>query len=385
MLKELGKRYIWTSLALLIFLLVINRASYYGIYVEMILVFSFYYFYRTNITSKLFDFWAMVFIFYLIIGIIHLNNPKDILFDSFHLLPIPVVVLSSQAFRRDYLSNQFQGLRRLLPFFILLYFLIFNYMGYNWRGSEDLRFDYDQTSHMSLNAPLRPLFLIIPFLCIQKFKGNKIQKICLVIGALAFLHLGFITSTKSWSIGVMTVISLRLILNRHGKSQLNYIVLLSLISLIAIYIVNEYLFVFIDRFFNKFDFDDSSNTSRWDEGISYLKQCNGLQLLFGKGFGGLKIFHERQSYIGGATMLHMGWCYLIMKGGILLLLIIYYPLFYIIVKDYQERNYEYVIWAIYMLFADQMHTTFSDINIIYWFIVYLRFYHRSRLPNYVKT
>lgn len=382
---KLSKKYIITATSLLIFLVVISRASYLSIYVEILLLFSFCYFYKPETNKKTFDIWVVYGLIYIFIGMVNTNDPQMILNDAIHILPFAALVFTSPQFRRDYFSNQYKGIKRLLPFGVILYILIFEYMQYNWLGSEKGRFTRDESIHLVLDAPLKPLMFIPPLLCIQNLKTTKVENICLILGTIAFMHLGYITSTKSWFLGVTYILMLRLAINRGGKSQLKYLVFVIILGISLYYIVNEYMLNLSDNFIDKFDVDNASNTSRWDEGMGYLRQCNGWQLLFGKGFGGMKIFYAGQSHIGGEYMLHMGWCYLILKGGIFLMCIIYFPLLYIIVKDYQQHNYEYVLLALYILFTDQMHTTFTSINIIYWALIYLRFYHRSTLPNYTKT
>lgn len=377
--SKVFNKYTITAFALLVYLFVISRASYLSTYVQLILVATFCYYYRPKISSRA-AIWFALGIFYLMEGLLNGNNSLEIFSDAVHLMPIAAIITMSPAFKQDYLQNQFAGTRQLLPFCLVAYYVIFTYMSYEWMGSTEGRFVYDQDVHLSLNAPTVPLFIVFPLLCISGFKGNTLEKVCLILGALAIIHFGFITSTKSKVLGIFMILILRIFFSRGSKSRITYLLTLTIISYLVLNFVTEQMGYLTESFMGKFELNDDSNTSRWDEGMTYLSQCNSWQLLFGKGFGGIKTFHG-ESYIGGLTMLHMGWCYLIMKGGILLLCIIYFPLFYIILKDFNERNYAYVIFAIFILFTDQMHTTFTGLNISYWILVYLRFYNRKACPD----
>ena len=379
----LFSKYGLTASALLIYLLIINRASYLSVYVQLLLMFFFWMVYKprfSNRTGK----WVALALFLFVEGLFNGNRLSDMLVDAVYLLPLAAVVVSSPRFREDYLHNQFAGLRRLLPFCLIAYYLIFTFMDYSWLGSQaGARFDYNQDTHLLLNAPLTPLLLIAPLLCISNFKGGWLQKVCLILGAVAICHFGFITLTKSTALGILIILGLRLVFNSSAKARIGYLVGLVVLSFAVVYVLNNYLYGMTDLFLEKFDMDNDSNTSRWEEGMTYLSQCNLWQILFGKGFGGLKTFYAGQDFIGGEAMLHMGWCYLIMKGGIMLLFIIYFPLLYIIFKDFKQKNYAYVIYAIYFLIVDQMHTTFVSLPMVYWIFVYLRYYDRRKYSEYI--
>lgn len=111
---------------------------------------------------------------------------------------------------------------------------------------------------------------------------------------------------------------------------------------------------------------------------AYLRQCNILQLLIGKGWGGLKTFHGEE-FVGGESMIHIGIVHLMLKGGIVLVLLIYYPLLYIIVKDASPKKYPYVILAVWLISKDAGHEIWQDFltTQIYWLLVYYRFYRRD--------
>lgn len=379
-----NKRYSLACLVFFIYLLVINRASYLSIYVECIFIISFWVIYKplscSTYNGRLRIFVLLSFL-YFVLGIAHGNQFDYMLTDFMHITPISILILGAPKFKKDFIDNQLEGYKRIMPILVIFYFLIFYYMGYSWVGSTDARFAYNQDSKLSLFAPLTPLAFFVFVLAYNKIKANKIVMISLVIGILANLHIGFTTQTKTAFLGPIIILVLKLFINDSFKTKLKYIIIFLVAYWGIIYFINNYmpeLSYLTDAFSDKFDTSNDSNTSRMDETLEYLSKCNVLQILLGKGFGGEKIFNG-EDFIGGVNMLHMGWGFLMMKGGVLLLIMIYYPLLWIIYHDLKSKHYIFTIIAIYFLIKDQMHTNFTSWSgvFLYWFLVYTRYYYRN--------
>lgn len=369
--------YVIFSIILIVYIVVQTRSSYLGPYVTMILWMVAPAIYKLR-TNKTFTIWVGIMFFYWLIGLINMNPSNYVIQDMVAFFPFVLLLSTNMQFRGDYLRNQAFGFRRLLPIYAILYLVILNYMGFNVYGSDVSRFDYNQDVHLVLTAPLAPLLFVRYLICYNVEKKNLWHTGWLVVCILFFFHFAIITATKSILMPILVVLVLKLILNQNITSRLKYGISILIVASFVTYFAQDYFNESLFRFMEKFEVKDDSNTSRLDESIQYLSQCNTFQLLFGKGFGGLKTFHG-ESFIGGESMIHLGFCYLIMKGGILLLGLMYFPLLAIIIKDIRSGRYEYALIAFCLLMQDLGHQfwqSFLTVS-VYWLLVYYRFYNRN--------
>lgn len=365
------------AIVLFIYVVVQTRSSYMAPYVTLILWFAITVIYGLH-SNRVFWRWLAIIAFYGIIGLLN-NNSTDYIFqDIVAFCPFVLLIASNVRFRSNFLRDDLSGLRRIVPFAVLLYVLIFIYMGFSVFGSEVSRFDYDQDVHLILSAPLAPLFFVRYLLCYDSRNETWWQRFWLIIAILLFFHFAIITATKSAVFPILAVLALRVILSKGMKTRSKYVFMLLIMGLVLYFVSGNLFNDSLSRFYAKFDIGDDSNTSRLQESILYFRQCNVLQVLFGKGFGGIKTFHG-ESFIGGLSMLHLGIGHLFMKGGLLLVLLVYFPLVYIIFKDTFSRRYEYVLIAICLLMQDLGHEIWQNFPTVsvYWLLVYYRFYSRT--------
>jgi hypothetical protein len=312
-----------------------------------------------------------------VLGIFNGNKFEYIFTDFINFTPLVFLVLDNNNFKNKFLSNNLEGLNKLLPFLIITSISIFIYMGYDLTSTLIARFAYDSDSKLSLFAPLTPIFFIPFLICFDKTLYNRLF---VYIGAVLILLMGFITQTKTVFIPTILAFLLRIFFGGGLSSKLKYIFFLLLISGLLISLAYEYMPETIISFTDKFNSTNDSNIDRIDESWNYLKQCNILQLFFGKGYGGVKIFNN-EDFIGGINMIHFGIVHLIMKGGIILFLLMYLPLFYIIINDFIGRQYAYVSMAFVFMSMDLGHTQWISLTsmLMYWTLVYFRFYKKLKL------
>lgn len=385
-----NSRYRYRLFAIVIFAytLIQTRSSYMAPIVTMIfmLVVS-RFFYKTSYNNTFINL-LMPFGLFLLIGLVNHNPTNSIILDIVAMFPFVLVIADNQYFRHDFLKNKLSGLTRLTPISALLYCFIFSYMDYSVWGTTDIRFDYDRSTHLLLGAPLAPMFFVPLLLCYSNKKYNNRELISLIISVFLFFHFAIITSTKSVIVPILAVIIVRILLGMGSKqvSIKNAVIWISAF-LLARYLINNYFMGFMDNLWLKFDEDNESNTNRIEEAQLYLSQCDYIQWIFGKGWGGLKTFHGEWDYIGGESMMHLGVVYLIMKGGLLLFALIYYPLIYIMIKDTKDKKYAYVLIAVFIIAKDLGHEIWQEFTFtqIYWLLVYYRFYKRKTHNAYLAN
>lgn len=378
-------RYIIFTVVLFLYILVQTRSSYMAPVVNIIFMIIASRFYKVR-GNNIFARWMVVFFCILIIGMLNFNSMENMRQDIACMFPFVLLFANNLHFRNDYLRNGLEGLRKLTPISAVLYCAIFSYMEFSFWGSTETRFFYNEDVHMRLTSPLSPLFYIPLLLCYSKSKYTKLDMVGLIACLLMFLHFSLITSTKSLIIPIVVVVICRMIFSENSKSKYKYIVIVTIIMYFLYSFVQDYFGYFLDLLLGKFDEEDLSNQNRMDETYAYLSQCNILQLLIGKGWGGLKTFHGEE-FVGGESMIHIGIAHLMLKGGIILVLLIYYPLISIIIKDASKKKYPYVMIAAWLISKDIGHEIWQTFLMtqIYWLLVYYRFYRRNIHDVYLDS
>lgn len=369
-------RYLITSIVLLLYLIIINRASYLSSLVNFILIAALLLIYKIRIT-KISILFAFVSLFYLIIGVLNNNNLEYIFTDFLCFMPFVFLFVENKSFKSKFIDNEMAGLNRILPYLLIASLGLFIYMGYDLTSTLVTRFAYNQESKLNLFAPLTPIFFIPFLLCYSKTQYNRIF---VNLGAFFILTMGFITQTKTIFIPVILAFILRIVFGRNAGDKVKYFLFFVILGILAGFLLNRFMPESFVNFTEKFNSSDGSNMDRINESLEYLKKCNFYELILGKGFGGTKVFYGEE-FIGGINMIHFGFVHLIMKGGIILLGLMYFPLFYIIVKDTLQKEYAYVSMAFVFIAMDLGHTQWISLTsmLIYWLLVYFRFYKKLKI------
>jgi hypothetical protein len=222
-------------------------------------------------------------------------------------------------------------------------------------------------------APIIIAPLLVPF--IRKMK-NYLKFIVLLANSLVLIY-GILTATRSFIaislLSYLSIIKFPIITNINTNKL---IIILSLTFITSILIFsNEKLHSFFNdrmeytvaRFNKKNDFTSGRNTEV--EGL--LKEFSKSELLFGRGAGAENKFgfwkDKLLSDQLGPNFTHFGFLYFILKGGFIMLFIVYGIAIYsmIVLFRHGERKYFFVI-LIYLTY-EVSHTQFTN----YFYVLFL--------------
>jgi hypothetical protein len=326
-----------------------------------------------------FSLWLFFSFFLTLLGIFNGNNIVWIIFDFLIFSPIFLSALMYKInyiqFESSFLNIFSKSLKYLVPLGVIIYF----YMGYKPATFNSNRFNLNESIHLAYFSPIMP-FLFVPFMILMYDKINVGNRRYFLMAALFIIYMGLITLSRSIVISVILPSFIYLLFIKSGIK----IKLLAVLLLGIIYIfmgatvnssgsVNDLIELINNR--NEVQFENGDYTSsRGTELEEYLKQNLSLnEIIFGRGFGGTKVLDLTHDFIGGPEMMHIGWSHAFLKGGILLVLLIYLPLFWILFVSLIKRHVYIFFLAIWFLSADSI-TTSWQFSYNYFFYSFLIFY-----------
>jgi hypothetical protein len=117
----------------------------------------------------------------------------------------------------------------------------------------------------------------------------------------------------------------------------------------------EYL---VFRFTND---DREIGAARTKEATEILTSLNTFELFFGKGIGAANVYWIFAAVENGVNNVHYGWVFLILKGGITFLVLIYGKIILSIKKLWFKQDLQpYAFILIIFLMTEMSHTTFNS-------------------------
>lgn len=363
-------------LMILILVLLVRSGKY--TYLVNALFFGTLTFYYSPYLTKLTARYFAVFIFFTFWGIIRGNNLIYIIEDLFSFAPIILLFIEKPQIRNDIDKRLPIYLANSLIFLIPISCLIYVYMGYSFGSIDVSRFNYNQEIKMALMGPIIPL-LFAPYLVFYSESFNKKQLYLVHTANLIFGLFGVITLTKSV---VLTAVTPYLIYLIFKLLKFNFRPLFKWILLIFIIITTTIqtgiikqtgLSISIEGLIARsIEGIESSNfdNNRFQETTDYLNQdLDILEYLFGRGMGGQKVRNDSDEYIGGINMMHIGPSHVFIKGGIILLIIMYVPIFLAIIKFWNTNNYPISLILLLFLIGNIQTTSWSwSITLfLYWY------------------
>lgn len=296
--------------------------------------------------KTIFYIFIYIYVFLMAFGIIYANYYIFILTDisKFSLL---FLVFMPQKPTLYFYKSEFPRLAAKwlyfgLPFtiFLLLYFGI--------QASNPEARDTYLSSEENIFLPGKYILFsvfLVPFIR----QLNKFEKIIVIFSNILVLVIGFLTVSRSFILA--PIISFLLTIIFLWKFRSKFFILTSLIFIIPI------LFIFISEtkvlntsftyFIERLQLEDFSN-GRDDEEELYLESITDVQLLFGKGFGGTNNTWIWQNTEHGSSMMHKGYMYLCLKGGVLVVFL-YYLLVLSSIYYYIFRNRQFIAWGVVLL------------------------------------
>lgn len=232
--------------------------------------------------------------------------------------------------------------------------------------------------------------LLLPFL--PYIKGFK--KTLVILSVLTFLLASFFTLTRGGIfVCIISFISTAYILILQTKKIKQGLKLFLFISILLILIVqiyglnrlNDTFSFFVERMNDKENF----TSFREDERSDFFRLSSISEIIFGRGMGGSHNFGIWSGPQGanlkhGMNMTHYGYLYLILKGGIILLIAIYGLAIHSMIKLWRyEGVYKSFSIAIFLyLFYEISITKFYDP--FYLFLLLMALYLAKNLPKYSK-
>jgi hypothetical protein len=209
-----------------------------------------------------------------------------------------------------------------------------------------------------------------------RYLDSKKDKLIYHISIFLFVFFSLAMGSRGTTIiGIIVVILSNLSLNKanysnkifsFSKVRIFFSIFIILFILYQIPILSSSVKYLIYRLLYG---EEYIGASRMEEVTEIFKHLNLRQLIYGKGLGGANNYWIFSGDLHGVNTVHIGWMHLILKGGVLLLCLIYGRLFYAIKIMWKNNTRPYCIILIAFLLTEFSHTNFNSIqNISYMFI-----------------
>lgn len=352
------------------------RAGKYFVFVSFIFFISLFIFFKPKF-NKYVLIGFILSICLCIRGLINGNYLLDILNDFLIFTPILISFLLNKNVFQDLEYYLTKYLTKSLVILIPLGIIIYKYMEYDITDIGLSRFNYNEEILLEYFSPIMA-FLFAPYLVFYFNTFTKFEKILLFASLLFIAFMGIITLSRSLILYLFLPFILlflyKIIIN---KIQLkNYIIYF--IFIITSFTIINFIFINNSIISNLIDLLNARNTQQLDSGnitsdryneiIDYFKQNLSIfDYILGRGYGGQKVLTQNSTYIGGITMMHIGAAHVFLKGGALLLLYIYLPVFFIIIYYIKSNYYNISYLLIWFLIENNTTTTW---NLSYPFLFY---------------
>lgn len=370
---------------------ILNRISYAAMFIATLICFRFT-FLRTR-NSKI----VLILIFYLffltIVGLLRQNWISYILFDLKNFFFVIILLIPYNENTHDYITKKLPDQMANWLFIglpISLYYIMVIGISPSAAGE---RFTADPSSiNFSLTNTygfIQYSVLLLPFLPV--IKGYK--KALVIISSLIFLFVSFFTLTRGGTfVCILGFISMAYILLKSEKTKAILKILL-FASVLMILLgelygfkkLNTNLSFFIERINDKENFTSFREFERSD----FFKFSTLNEIIMGRGMGGAHKFGIWSGPLGaglihGMNMTHYGYLYFILKGGIILLIMIYGWAIHSMLKLWRYggiyKSFSFVI--LMYLFWEISITKFSDPPFL--FLLLISIYLAKNLPKYSK-
>ena len=316
------------------------------------------------------------FVFLIFRGLLLNNFYKYLIFDiHIYYSVFFLTFFNSENSYKKYYSQIPQIFSRLLIFSIpiaIVTFYLYGTLNINDLYARSLL--GDENSGLDEKIFLAPILiapLLVPFISEMK----RSLKYTILIANSLFLIYGVLTVTRSTiAIGILAFLSLLVQQTRIKKLKLYSIIIFSIIIIFfsipkksnSSFLGNKIFYIIA-----RFDKDNDYTSGRDTEVAGLFKEFSGSELLLGRGAGAEQKFgfwkNQFSANEHGINFTHFGFLNLILKGGFILLLIIYglalYSLF--VLYSHGERKYFFVI-LIYLI-AELSHTQFVN----YFYVMFL--------------
>ncbi|MFT5213162.1 MAG: hypothetical protein ACI9WV_000879 [Patiriisocius sp.] len=303
------------------------------------LALSYYYSPERNInTRKSEDSFLMKTLFFyinllLLYGLIIENNISIIFLEYWTGM---IILLSYKIAKSENIWLLFEG--KLIVVFFIFSFLVFLGNGYTQIHLKEFGYDAFETGITTalVSYNIAPMLDFWPFLFLMGFFNKKIKKYKILTFIPLAIYLSFQLFFLKRAPSVRAISFLLLAIFIKMKISENYKMFTKLmLSLISIVVVA--LLFTPEALINRFKTED---TSRQDEASAMLAQLTPLEMLFGRGLGGIYYVEEggivqsiNEEGRAVSANMHIGAIYPILKGGALLFFLIFYHIISTVIRN----------------------------------------------------
>jgi hypothetical protein len=341
-----------------------------------IFIFMLPYYYKAEVKNQVFYIIFFYFIFLILLGIFRGNFYKYLIFDISIYSSLAFLLYFNKSSRNNQNSDKIprlfaQILFLSIPFLFLMLLLFGDINFHDSLARTLLRSDKGEMDDKIFLAPIAIAPLLVPF--IKNF-SPKLKYVVLTANSL-FLLYGIVTATRSFIIiPIISFLSLVKYDTKIRFSRFFYIITV-IVFLFLISITNKRIQNFIEkrvdyailRFEKKHDFASGRQTEAKD----LFKEFSFIEFVIGRGAGAEQKFGfwKKLPSVGnhGINFTHFGFLHLILKGGFILLILVYGLAIYsmIILFRYGEQRYFFVL-LIYLIY-ELSHTQFVN----YFYVLFL--------------
>jgi len=364
MIVLLGALFFLISLQLLIS----NKIIEYIIFIIRGLLFYKLFFYVINLKKQFFWFYFLLFIYYLLYGLVNSNFFSFIVMDVLSAFSILFLFLINNQ-NKEYVTKRILNVISIILGFSFIFSLIYLFV-YGFRPAElmgeRIVFEEDGSNFKLLFQSIGLSVVLLPFVWFVDFK----RKLAIGLAFILFTVINLISLSRGYLAGsfisILITIYIGFKLNKFG---LRYSVISSssIILFSLLFFLNqnkEVLDTTLELLKYRFELIGNEVEPRDIEAKYYFKDLSDYQLLFGKGMGAANLRPFGKYSERGIMMMHRGENNLIMKGGILLLLIIYGLAIYAIFKLFFSNDIYSNSWAsviFIFLLLERGHQQFSNV------------------------
>jgi hypothetical protein len=205
---------------------------------------------------------------------------------------------------------------------------------------------------------------LAPFFSIFK----TYQKIALLTAMFIVFLMGVLTASRG--ISALPIIGFLYIIVFNLKGT-RIAVLLSIFAFsVMLFLFGNYFFNFnriinsANFLFHRFTSQDNFSSGRNTESLLYLDSVSKSQLIFGKGLGGANKTWIWESTPHGMSVLHRGYMYQLLKGGIIWTIIYYLLIISVLIKLFNARrmkiSYSIIFSLLLILITEISHSVWLN-------------------------
>lgn len=305
-------------------------------------------------------------------GIYRGNVLEDIINDFVVFVGGGIIASFSVDRLAAYLDRLPKVLARWAFFALPGFWIVYRYMEYHPGSIETARFVYNEDVRLHLFAPLILIQPLILLLFADRMRLTNFIIVSVAILESAWIGIVTLSLHVFYTLG-SAIFSFMLI--RKGSAVRGH-KLLVVAGFTAIAIA---AYVWVDRDSALGSSRDSiihraegetGFAGRLAEQSDYFASATIMDVLIGRGFGGLKTTLESYELVAGPAMMHFGWAHLTMKGGIMFMVLLYWRGIKSIRRLWELGNHGLAGMLIFYFATETVHSHWTNFSstLVYWLI-----------------